>query len=36
MEMGRYKNIKQADLIEFDSMTRTIKKVPVTLDTEHR
>ena len=26
MEIGRYKNIKQADLFEFDSTTRTIKK----------
>ena len=36
MEIGRYKNIKQADLFEFDSTTRTIKKVPVPLDIEHR
>ena len=36
MEIGRYKNIKQADLFEFDSTTRTIKRVPLPLDTEHR
>ena len=36
MEMGRYEKIKQADLFEFDSTTRTIKKVPLTIDTEHR
>jgi hypothetical protein len=34
MEIGRYKNIKQVDLFEFDPTTRTIKKVPLTFDTE--
>ena len=28
MEIGRYKNIKQVDLFEFDPTTRTIKKSP--------
>ena len=36
MEIGRYKNIKQVDLFEFDSTTRTIKKVLLTFDTEPR
>ena len=36
MEIGRYKNIKQVDLFEFDSTTRTIKKEPLTFDTEPR